>query len=225
MNRLVSEGIGTFIIVFAGTGAIVINDLTQGAITPVGIALTFGLSVFVMIQSFGWVSGGHFNPAVSLAMVAMGKLELLWAPGYLLAQGTGALLASFLLKYLFPFHPTLGATVPIGSEMQSLILEFILGFILMISVIGCCNSPDSATLLAPAIGGMIGMEALFAGPISGASMNPARSLAPALVSGHLNFLWIYFVGPIAGALGAVFVARCVFKDNPRLKANAGESIP
>ncbi len=222
MNRFGAEGIGTYILVFAGTGAIVVNDLTHGAITQVGIALTFGLTVFAMIQTFSRVSGAHFNPAISLAMVVLGKLEPLRAIGYLVAQMTGALLASITLHWLFPLHPTLGATLPLGSEMQSLVLECILGFILMLSVIGCSNSPGSATLMGPAIGAIIGLEALFAGPISGASMNPARSFAPALVSGHLESLWIYFVGPLFGALVAIPVASFIFKETANRKDNAGE---
>ncbi len=225
MHRLGAECLGTFILVFAGTGAIVVNDLTHGAVTHPGIALTFGLVVFAMIQTFGWVSGAHFNPAISLAMVALGKLEPFWAPGYLLSQFIGAIGASILLKVLFPNHPTLGATLPAGSEMQSLVLEFFLGFILMISVIGCCNAPGSGNFLGPVIGGIIGLEALFAGPISGASMNPARSLAPALLSGHLESLWIYFVGPIFGTLVALPVARFIFKGTPRLKVIEGEGMP
>lgn len=155
MHRLGAECLGTFILVFAGTGAIIVNDLTHGAVTHPGIALTFGLVAFAMIQTFGWVSGAHFNPAISLAMVALGKLEPFWAPGYLLAQFTGAFGASILLKALFPNHPTLGATLPAGSEMQSLVLEFTLSFILMISIIGCCNAPGSAIFLAPVIIGGI----------------------------------------------------------------------
>ena len=210
MNRLISEFISTFILIFAGTGAIIINDTSGGAITHSGIALTFGLVVFAMIQTFGHVSGAHMNAAVSIAAVAWGKLERRFLVGYICSQLAGALVASLLLKSLFPHHPTLGGTHPSGTEYQSLVLEFFLTFILMISVIGCVNAPGAANLIGPAIGAVIGLEAMFAGPICGASMNPVRSIAPAIVSGDMTSLWIYIVGPIAGALVAVMVAPFVF---------------
>ncbi len=215
MNRLISEFLSTFILIFAGTGAIIINDTSGGAITHAGIALTFGLVVFAMIQTFGHVSGAHMNAAVSIAAVAWGKLEGRSLLGYIVAQLSGAFLASIVLKSLFPNHPTLGGTHPAGTEYQSLVLEFILTFILMISVIGCVNAPGAANLIGPAIGAVIGLEAMFAGPICGASMNPVRSIAPAVVSGDMTSLWIYIVGPISGALFAVIVAPFVFTHNPK----------
>ena len=190
MNKLLAEVLGTFTLVFAGTGAIVINDVSGGAITHVGIALTFGLVVMAMIYTYGEVSGAHFNPAVTVAFAAAGRSGWISVPGYVVAQCVGALAASGTLRALFPSHATLGATLPSGAASQSFILEVILTAILMITILKVsCGAKEKGITAAIAIGGVVGLEALFAGPICGASMNPARSLAPALVSGKLDHLW------------------------------------
>lgn len=205
MKKLLAEFLGTFILVFAGTGAIVINAASQGAITHAGIALTFGLVVLAMIHTFGDVSGAHLNPAVTLAFAAARRFSWKGVPAYITAQVLGALSASLLLHLLFPQNPAfLGATLPAGSDTQSFVLELVLTAILMLTILSVSTGAKEKGITAGiAIASVIALEAMFAGPVSGASMNPVRSLAPALVSGQLDHLWIYLLAPVLGALLAV----------------------
>jgi aquaporin Z len=202
--RLLAEFLGTFALVFAGTGAIVINAVSGGAITHVGIALTFGLIVLAMIYTFGDVSGAHLNPAVTVALAAAKRFAWRDVPGYVAAQAAGAFAASGLLRGLFPAHATLGATLPAGTAGQSFILELILTALLMLVVLNVSTGAKEKGITAGlVVGSVIALEAMFAGPICGASMNPVRSLAPAVVSGHLEHLWVYLTAPTLGALLAV----------------------
>ncbi len=204
MRKLLAELLGTFTLVFAGTGAIVINAASHGAIGHAGIALTFGLVVLAMIYTFGDVSGAHLNPAVTIAFAVARRFAWRDVPGYLGAQFGGALAASLLLRVLYPADATLGATLPSGTEMQSFVLEVVLTAILMLTILSVSTGAKEKGITAGiAIGGVVGLEAMFAGPACGASMNPARSLAPALVSGHLEHLWLYLVATVLGALIAV----------------------
>ena len=210
MKKLAAELFGTFALVFAGTGAIVINDVSGGVVTHVGIALTFGLVVLALIYALGDVSGAHFNPAVTVGFFVAGRFPMRSVPSYIASQCLGALCASLLLRLLFPAHGTLGATQPAGPVMQSVVLEMVLTWFLMLVILNVSTGAKEKGITAGmAVGAVIGLEALFAGPICGASMNPARSLAPALVSGHLEHLWIYIVAPLLGAVLAVFGCRCV----------------
>jgi aquaporin Z len=210
MNKYVSEFIGTFALVFAGTGAIVINDVSQGAISHVGIALTFGLVVLAMIYTFGDVSGAHLNPAVTIGFWAARRFPGHEVWRYALSQCAGAFAASGILRFLFPKHEMLGATLPAGGAMQSFVLELILTFLLMLVILNVSTGAKEKGITAGiAVGAVIALEAMFAGPICGASMNPARSLAPAVVSGKLQHLWLYLAAPTAGALLATLACRCV----------------
>lgn len=203
-RQRLAEFLGTFALVFAGTGAIVINGASHGAIGHAGIALTFGLVVMAMIHTFGDVSGAHLNPAVTLAFAVARRFEWRDVPGYLGAQIGGALAASILLNGLYPHDATLGATLPAGSEMQSFVLELVLTAMLMLTILSVSTGAKEKGITAGiTIGGVVALEAMFAGPACGASMNPARSLAPALISGHTEHLWIYLVAPVLGALVAV----------------------
>lgn len=213
MKKYVAEIIGTFILVFCGTGAMVIDQQTGGAVSHVGVSITWGLVVMCLIYSIGNVSGCHINPAVSIAFTVAGRFKARLLPGYILSQLTGALLASFTLKLLFPTSQLLGATMPIGSETQSFILELLLTFFLMLVIMSTAHgSKEQGQVAGIAIGAVVGLEAMFAGPVCGASMNPARSLAPAIMSGHLEHLWLYLVAPIAGAALAIPVWKYI---NPR----------
>jgi aquaporin Z len=213
MKRAVAEFIGTFGLVFAGTGAIVVNELSGGAITHVGVALTFGLIVLVMIYTFGDVSGAHLNPAVTVGFVAARRMPFREAPPYLLAQVLGAVAASCTMRLLFPQSNLLGATLPSGSDAQSLVLEAILTFLLMLTILNVSTGAKEKGITAGiAVGALIGLEAMFGGPISGASMNPARSIGPALVSGRLEHLWVYLVAPTVGAIAAMWACRCVREE-------------
>jgi aquaporin NIP len=211
MKKYLAELIGTFGLVFCGTGAIIINEVSGGSISHVGIAITFGLVVVAMIYTFGDISGSHINPAVTIAFAVIQKIEVVEAIKYIISQVIGALLASFVLHFLFPENQNLGATLPVGSEMQSFILEFILTFFLMLVVIHTSQGKKEVQNIAGiVIGGTVLLEAMFAGPICGASMNPARSLSPALISGNLQSTWIYIVAPILGAILAVLTWRKIF---------------
>lgn len=210
MRKYCAEIIGTFALVFAGTGAIVINETTGGAIGHAGIALTFGLVVLAMIYAVGDVSGAHLNPAVTLGFVAAGRMPAREFLPYVTSQMIGALLASAALRLMFPANEHLGATLPAGPPMQSFLLEVILTGILMFVILSVSTGAKEKGITAGiAIGAVVGLEAMFAGPISGASMNPARSLAPALVSGQFTHLWIYLLATPLGALLAVPACRCV----------------
>lgn len=210
MKKLTAEFIGTFILVFAGTGAIVINDLSGGTITHLGVAVTFGLVVLAMIYALGEISGAHLNPAVTLGFFLARRFEASRVLPYVSSQLLGAIAASLCLKLMFSAHQTLGATRPSGSSLQSLVMEIILSGILMFVILSVSTGAKEKGMTAGiAIGAVIALEAVFAGPISGASMNPARSLAPALISARLEHVWIYLTAPIIGAALAVPLCRCV----------------
>jgi aquaporin NIP len=204
LRKSVSEILGTFALVFCGTGAIVIDKFTGGAVSHVGVSVTFGLIVMAMIYGLGEISGAHLNPAVSIAFTLAGRLPAKALAPYIASQVTGALLASIVLKLLFPSDQLLGATLPAGSPWQSFVLELLLTYFLMIVIINVATGPKEQGLFAGiAIGSVILLEAMFAGPICGASMNPARSLAPAIVSGHIEHLWVYLTAPVIGAVLAI----------------------
>jgi aquaporin Z len=214
MRKLAAEAFGAFSLVFAGTGAIVINDAHAGAVSHVGIGLTFGLIVLAMIYAVGDVSGCHLNPAVTLGFLAARRLQGRWVAPYIGSQCVGGVLASAVLRALFPSDATLGATLPAGgAALQSFVLEFILTMILMFVILSVSTgSKEKGVLAGVAVGSVIALAALFAGPVSGASMNPARSLAPALVAWRLEHLWVYLTAPVLGALAGVVVHRVVYSD-------------
>jgi aquaporin Z len=224
-KRIFAEFLGTFGLVFAGTGAIVINQASNGAIGHAGIALTFGLIVLAMIDAFGDVSGAHLNPAVSAAFAVSGRFPWREVPGYIVGQVMGALAASGLLRSLFPADRTLGATLPAGPAWQSFVLEIVLTFLLMLVILSVSTGAKEKGITAGiAIGAVIGLEAMFAGPICGASMNPARSLAPAVISGHLQHLWVYLAAPALGAILAV-PACCGVRERGCCRPPKTETVP
>ena len=203
-RQYLAELLGTFALVFCGTGAIIINAESGGAVTHAGVAITFGLIVMSMIYTLGSISGAHLNPAVSIAFALAGRFPARCLVPYILSQSAGATLASIVLRALFPANEMLGATLPSGSAMQSAVIEAILTFFLMLVIINVASgSKEQGMFAGLAIGGTVMLEAMFAGPVCGASMNPARSIAPAIVSGHLEYLWLYIVAPVAGAAAAV----------------------
>jgi aquaporin Z len=210
MRKCLAEFIGTFTLVFCGTGAVIINDISNGQVTHIGIAITFGLVVMAMIYAVGEVSGAHMNPAVTIAFAVNKTFAWKETIPYIVSQVLGAIAASLVLKMLFPSSLLLGATLPSGSAMQSFILEIFLTFFLMFVVLQVATgSKEQGMFAGLAIGSVVLLEAMFAGPVSGASMNPARSLAPALISGHLDDLWIYLTAPFIGALIAVVVYKII----------------
>jgi aquaporin Z len=214
MRALAAELVGTFALVFAGTGAVVSNDVSGGTVSHVGVALTFGLVVLAMIYALGDVSGAHLNPAVTLGFFLARRFPGRRVLPYVVSQVAGALLANALLRLLFPAHATLGATQPAGPAWQSFVLEVVLTLVLMFVILSVAAGAKEKGLLAGvAVGSVIALEALFAGPVCGASMNPARSLAPALISLRLDGLWVYLAAPPLGAAAAVPVCLCVH-ENP-----------
>ena len=203
-RALGAELIGTFALVFAGTGAIMVDSKT-GQLGHIGVALTFGLVIMAMIYAVGHISGAHLNPAVTLAF-ALGR-HFPWTSlvGYWVAQILGALAAAAILRGSLGNIANVGATLPSGTQRQSFLWELVLTFFLMFVIMAVATDTRAVgEAAAIAIGGTVGLDAMFGGPISGASMNPARSVGPALVSGDLHALWLYILAPVLGAaLGAV----------------------
>ena len=208
-RRCFAECLGTFILVFVGCGAIVVQSAT-GSLTHVGVALTWGLVVLALVYALGDRSGANLNPAVTLGLACARRFPWSEVLPYIGAQVVGAFTASALLLRLFPDDITLGATLPRGSVWQSFVLEIVLTWFLMLAVLcitrGAAHKGITVGIVAGAI---IGLEAMFAGPITGASMNPARSLAPAVVSGTVSAVWIYLTAPILGSLLAVPTCRAI----------------
>jgi len=210
LKKVGAEMVGTFALVFAGCGAIMVDTLTDGTVTHVGIGLVFGLVITVMVYATGHISGAHFNPAVSVAFACIGSFPWREVPAYVLGQITAALLACGALHLILGPVGQMGATVPSGSAAQSIGLEVVLTFFLMFVITAVATDGRAVGQMAGlAIGGTVGLAAIFGGPISGASMNPARSLAPAVFVGDLSQLWIYLVGPIVGAVAGAWIYRLV----------------
>ncbi|MCF7568107.1 aquaporin [Sabulilitoribacter arenilitoris] len=216
MKKYISETIGTFSMVFCGCGAMTINEITNGSISHVGVAITWGLIVMAMIYAFGEISGAHFNPAVTIGFAFAKKFAWNQVPKYILAQGIGAFFAIFILWFLFPESQFLGETTPAENfpAYKAAILEFLLTFFLMVVIINVSTgSKEIGTMAAIAVGGVILLEAMFAGPLTKASMNPIRSIAPAIFTGNFQYLWLYITAPVLGAIVAVSSCKLVKNDN------------
>jgi MIP family channel proteins len=211
---LVAEAIGTFILVFLGTGAVVVNQISHGAITHLGISIVFGAVVSALIYTLGHISGAHFNPAVTLAFWQSGFFPGDRVLAYILAQCVGGISASVLLRSTFGIVANLGATLPLNDNwLQSLLLETVLTFILMFVIFGSgLDRRAPIGFAGMAIGLTVAVEAAVMGPITGASMNPARSIAPALVSSVWQHHWVYWLAPILGAQLAAWVYRWLSDD-------------
>ena len=199
LRAAVAEAIGTFALVFAGAGAVMVDEKTH-ALGHVGVAITFGLVIMAMIYAVGHVSGAHFNAAVTFAFALTRHFPWSKAIVYWGAQFVGAVTAALLLRASLGSIAHVGATLPSGSQAQSFLFEFLMTAFLMFVILAVATDTRAVgEAAAIAIGGTIGLDAMFGGPISGASMNPMRSLGPALVSGDLHALWLYIVAPIVGA--------------------------
>ncbi|WP_422103911.1 MIP/aquaporin family protein [Winogradskyella sp.] len=216
MKKAFAELVGTFSMVFCGCGAMTVNEITGGAVSHVGIAITWGLIVMAMIYAFGEISGAHFNPAVTIAFAFAKRFRWADVPVYILFQVVGAFLAIGTLWILFPESNSFGHTYPAEgfAPYKAFILELLLTFFLMVVIINVSTgSKEIGTMAAIAVGAVILLEAMFAGPMTKASMNPARSLAPAVVSGNLQHLWLYLSAPVIGALLAVMSCKLVKEDD------------
>ena len=203
LKQCTAEFIGTFGLVFVATGVIMADHLSGGQVTHVGVGLSTGLAVMVMVFALGHISGAHINPAVTLGFAFTGHLPWKFVPPFLAAQVAGAILASGVLLALLGDVAGMGATLPSIDDLQALGFEIALTFFLMFVIMAVATDTRAPRLLAPlAIGGTVGLEIIIAGPLSGSSMNPARSLAPALVGWTWTSQWIYIVGPVVGATAA-----------------------
>lgn len=205
-RRSLAEGLAAFALVFAGCGAIVANDVYEGSLGSVGIALVFGLIIMVMVYATGHLSGGHINPAVTVAFTATRHFPARDALAYVAAQLAGAVAGALLLLAAWPDQPAeLGATVPSVSGGSAFVYELVMTAFLMFVIMAVATDTRAVGAAAAiAIGGTVGLDALFGGAVTGASMNPARSLGPALVAGSWTDLWIYVAAPLSGAvLGAL----------------------
>ena len=212
MRAFAAELIGTFALVFAGAGAIMVDDKTH-ALGHVGVAITFGLVIMVMIYAVGHVSGAHFNPAVSFAFALTRHFSWTKLLGYWVAQAAGALIAAAILRGSLGNRAHIGATLPAGSQGQAFLWEAVLTFFLMFVILSVATDTRAVgEAAAIAIGGTVGLDAMFGGPITGASMNPARSLGPALVSGDLHALWVYLLAPLVGAAVGGFAYQFVRRE-------------
>ena len=211
MKKYWAELLGTYILVFVGAGAIVIDSVTGGGVSHLGIGLTFGLVVMAMIYTIGDISGAHINPAVTIAFAVAKRFPKSEVFPYISFQVIGAILASATLYFLFPGAVNMGQTLPLNDNwLQSFVLELILTFILMFVILNVATgAKEKGITAALAIGGVVAFEATFAGPICGASMNPARSIGPALFSGDLTHLWLYVVATTLGAILAVYSCRLI----------------
>ncbi|MBE2266884.1 MAG: MIP family channel protein [Anaerolinea sp.] len=216
LRRSGAEFIGTFALVTAGCGAIMVNEQT-GALTHVGIALTFGFIITVMIAATGHISGAHFNPAVTIAFAVTRHFPWREVVYYIAAQLLGALLSALTLRLLIGDLAALGTTLPAASVMQSFGLEILLSAVLMFVIISVATDTKAlGTPAALAIGFTVALAALWGGPISGASMNPARSLGPALIAGVLDNQWIYLVAPVIGTILGGFAYQLIREPRPEM---------
>jgi aquaporin NIP len=216
-RRATAEGLAAFALVFAGCGAIIANREYDGALGTVGIALVFGLVIMVMVYATGHLSGAHINPSVTIAFTLTRHFEVREAIAYIAAQLTGATLAALVLRAVWPSKPAdLGVTIPTVAAGSAFVYESILTAVLMFVIMAVATDTRAVGAAAAiAIGGVIGLDALFGGPVTGASMNPARSFGPALVSGTWTDFWVYVAGPLVGASLGAFAYQAVRGRPPR----------
>lgn len=216
LRSLVAEAIGTFALVFAGAGAVMVDAKTH-QLGHVGVAITFGLVIMAMIYAVGHVSGAHFNGAVTFAFALTRHFPWHRAVGYWAAQLTGAIAAAALLRASLGNIAHVGGTLPSGSSAQSFLWELIMSAFLMFVILAVATDTRAVgEAAAIAIGGTILLDAMVGGPISGASMNPMRSAGPAIVSGDLHALWIYMLAPVLGTSIGALAYQFVRTDEPDL---------
>ena len=208
-RKCIAEAVGTFALVFTGCGAIIVNDISGGSVGHVGVCIVFGLVVMAMIYALGDISGAHINPAVTLAFFIAKRLDRTLVFPYLISQFSGAISAAGVLRLLFPEHDTLGSTLPTIPLPSAFVIEILLSFFLMFVVLTASNHKQSGVIVAIAVGGVVALNALFGGPVTGASMNPARSLGPALLSLNFDEIWLYLSAPVVGTCLAWPVYRLI----------------
>ncbi|KAH7682062.1 aquaporin NIP protein [Dioscorea alata] len=218
LQKIIAEVFGTYFLIFAGCGSVTVN-LSKGTITFPGVCVVWGLAVMVMVYAVGHISGAHFNPAVTIAFATCGRFPWKQVPVYVSSQLVGSTLASGTLRLLFGGkHEHFPGTIPAGSDLQSLVLEFIITFYLMFVISGVATDNRAIGELAGlAVGATVLLNVLVAGPISGASMNPARTIGPAIVSNRYESIWVYVVGPTAGAIAGAWAYNLIRFTNKPLR--------
>ncbi|XP_004504263.1 nodulin-26-like [Cicer arietinum] len=211
LQKLVAEVVGTYFLIFAGCASVVVNKNNENVVTLPGISIVWGLAVMVLVYSLGHISGAHFNPAVTIAFATTRRFPLKQVPGYVVAQVLGSTLASGTLRLLFSGKDNqFAGTLPDGSNLQAFVVEFIITFYLMFIISGVATDNRAIGELAGiAVGSTVLLNVMFAGPITGASMNPARSIGPAFVHMEYNGIWIYLVSPILGAVAGAWVYNII----------------
>ncbi|KAL6619582.1 hypothetical protein ACP70R_034721 [Stipagrostis hirtigluma subsp. patula] len=227
VQKIIAEIVGTYFLIFAGCAAVAVNLRTGGTVTFPGVCITWGLAVMVMVYSVGHISGAHLNPAVSVAFATCGRFPWKQVPAYAAAQVVGSTAASLTLRLVFgSAREHFVGTVPAGSDVQSLVIEFIISFNLMFVVSGVATDNRAIGELAGlAVGATVLLNVLFAGPISGGSMNPARTLGPAIVVGRYAGIWVYFAGPICGTVAGAWAYNLIrFTDKPLREITSSSSF-
>ncbi|XP_058735811.1 nodulin-26-like [Vicia villosa] len=222
LQKLIAEVVGTYFLIFAGCASIIVNKSTDNVVTLPGIAIVWGLALVVLIYSLGHISGAHFNPAVTIAFASTRSFPLLHVPAYISAQVLGATLASGTLKLIFSgnsgLHDQFSGTLPSGSNLQTFVFEFIITFYLMFIICGVATDSRAIGELAGiAIGSTLLLNVIISGPITGASMNPVRSLGPAFMHNEYRGIWIYLVSPVLGAVAGAWVYNLVRYTNKPLR--------
>ncbi|PKU69166.1 aquaporin NIP1-1 [Dendrobium catenatum] len=219
LHKIIAEIFGTYFIIFAGCASVIVNKSTKGGVTFPGICVVWGLAVTVMIYSVGHISGAHFNPAVTISFATCRRFLWKQVPAYIAAQVLGSTLASGTLRLLFGgWREHFPGTIPTGSNVQSMVLEFIISFYLMFVVSGVATDNRAIGELAGiAVGATVLLNVGFAGLISGASMNPARSLGPAIVGNRYESIWVYMVGPICGTITGAWAYNLIRHSNKPLR--------
>ena len=214
LRAMTAEAIGTFALIFAGCGAIMV-DARTGALGHVGVAISYGLVIMVMIYAVGHISGAHFNPAVTLAFATSRHFPVGRVPAYWAAQLAGATAAALVLRGSLGDVAHVGATLPAGSGGQAFLWEAVLSFFLMFVIMAVATDTRAVgEAAAIAIGATVGLDAMFGGPITGASMNPARSLGPAIAAGYLGSIWVYLTAPPLGAVVAAATYKLLRDAGP-----------
>ncbi|XP_007025281.2 PREDICTED: aquaporin NIP1-2 [Theobroma cacao] len=217
MQKLMAEVLGTYFLIFAGCASVVVNVNNEKVVSLPGISMVWGLAVMVLVYSVGHISGAHFNPAVTIAFATCKRFPLKQVPAYISAQVLGSTLAAGTLRLLFNgTHDVFFGTSPQGSDLQAFVMEFIITFYLMFIISGVATDNRAIGELAGlAVGATVLLNVMFAGPITGASMNPARSLGPAIVSNNYKGIWIYLTSPTLGAVSGAWVYNMVrYTDKP-----------
>ncbi|CAL0306477.1 unnamed protein product [Lupinus luteus] len=217
LQKLVAEVVGTYFLIFAGCASVVLNKNNDNVVTLPGISIVWGLVVMVLVYSVGHISGAHFNPAVTIAFATTRRFPWKQVPAYVATQVLGSTLASGTLRLIFSGKENqFPGTIPAGSNLQAFVIEFIITFYLMFIISGVATDDRAISELGGiAVGSTVLLNVMIVGPITGASMNPARSIGPAFVHSEYRGIWVYLISPILGAIAGAWVYNIIrYTDKP-----------